>query len=61
MLDGEIDLQLEVGSKGGLDIPTSGADLNKVQLDYSVITDSDLSSGLPSGSGKEIGHLFFLI
>ena len=36
-------------------------DGNDVELDYSVITDSDLSSGLPSGTGKAIGHLFFLI
>jgi hypothetical protein len=32
-----------------------------IELDYSVITDSDLSGGLPSGSGKDVGHLFFLI
>ena len=32
-----------------------------VELDYSVITDSDLSGGLPSGSGKDVGHLYFLI
>ena len=61
VLDGEIDLELEVGSLGGLSIPTSGTDANKVQLDYSVITDSDLSGGLPSGTGKAIGHLFFLV
>ena len=60
-LDGRIAVELEVGSLGGLSIPTSGSDANKVQLDYSVITDSDLSGGLPSGSGKDVGHLYFLI
>ena len=61
VLDGRIAVELEVGSLGGLSIPTSGSDANKVQLDYSVITNSDLSGGLPSGSGKDVGHLFFLI
>ena len=61
VLDGRIAVELEVGSLGGLSIPTSGSDANKVQLDYSVITDSDLSGGLPSGSGKDVGHLYFLI
>ena len=61
VLDGRIAVELEVGSLGGLSIPTSGGDANKVQLDYSVITDSDLSGGLPSGSGKDVGHLYFLI
>jgi cytoskeletal protein CcmA (bactofilin family) len=60
-LDGRIAVELEVGSLGGLSIPTSGSDANKVQLDYSVITSSDLSGGLPSGSGKDVGHLYFLI
>ena len=60
-LDCRIAVELEVGSLGGLSIPTSGSDANKVQLDYSVITDSDLSGGLPSGSGKDVGHLYFLI
>ena len=36
-------------------------DGNHVELDYSVITDSDLTSGLPDGSSKDVGHLFFLI
>ena len=36
-------------------------DGNDVELDYSVITDSDLSGGLPSGSGKSVGHLYFLV
>jgi hypothetical protein len=36
-------------------------DGDDVELDYSVITDSDLSSGLPSGSGKSVGHLYFLV
>ncbi len=36
-------------------------DGDDVELDYSVITDSDLSGGLPSGSGKSVGHLYFLI
>ena len=61
VLDGRIAVELEVGSLGGLSIPTSGSDANKVQLDYSVITDSDLTSGLPSGTGKDVGHLYFLI
>ena len=60
-LDGRITVGLKIGSLGGLSIPTSGSDANKVQLDYSVITDSDLTSGLPSGSGKDVGHLYFLI
>jgi len=36
-------------------------DGDDVELDYSVITDGDLSGGLPSGSGKSVGHLYFLI
>ena len=52
--DGEITLEASVSNGIALDG-------NDIELDYSVITDSDLSSGLPSGSGKEIGHLFFLI
>ena len=52
--DGEITLEASVSN--GITL-----DGNDIELDYSVITDSDLSSGLPSGSGKEIGHLFFLI
>ena len=54
VLDGEVDVEALVSNGIGL----NG---NNIELDYSVITDSDLSSGLPSGSGKEIGHLFFLI
>jgi len=52
--DGEITFEASVSNGIALDG-------NDIELDYSVITDSDLSSGLPSGSGKEIGHLFFLI
>jgi hypothetical protein len=33
----------------------------KVVLDYSIIDDGDLSGGLPSGTGKSVGHLYFLI
>lgn len=47
---------LSVNTQNGVKINS-----DNVELDYSVITDSDLSGGLPSGSGKEIGHLFFLI
>ena len=54
VLDGEIDVEALVSNGIGL----NG---NNIELDYTVITDSDLSGGLPSGSGKEIGHLFFLI
>ena len=54
VLDGEVDVEALVSNGIGL----NG---NNIELDYTVITDSDLSGGLPSGSGKEIGHLFFLI
>ena len=59
---------------GGSDTPIDGQttlsvntsngvklDGDDVELDYSVITDSDLSGGLPSGSGKSVGHIYFLI
>lgn len=37
-------------------------DGNDVELDYEVITDSDLSGGLPSGTGSDpVGRLYFLI
>ncbi len=47
---------LSVNTQNGVKINS-----DNVELDYSVITDSDLSGGLPSGSGKDVGHLFFLI
>ena len=47
---------LSVATENGVKL-----DGNHVELDYSVITDSDLTSGLPDGSGKDVGHLFFLI
>ena len=47
---------LSVNTSNGVKI-----DGDDVELDYSVITDSDLSSGLPSGSGKSVGHLYFLV
>ena len=52
--DGEITLEASVSNGIALDG-------NDIELDYSVITDSDLSGGLPSGTGKAIGHLFFLV
>ena len=60
--DGGDDTALD--GRATLTVATSNGitlDGNDIELDYSVITDSDLSSGLPSGSGKDIGHLFFLI
>ena len=53
-LDGRI--TMSVNTSNGVKI-----DGDDVELDYSVITDSDLSSGLPSGSGKSVGHLYFLV
>ena len=47
---------LSVNTSNGVKI-----DGDDVELDYSVITDSDLTSGLPDGSSKDVGHLFFLI
>ena len=47
---------LNVNTSNGVKI-----DGDDVELDYSVITDSDLSGGLPSGSGKSVGHLYFLV
>jgi len=47
---------LSVNTSNGVKI-----DGDDVELDYSVITDSDLSGGLPSGSGKSVGHLYFLV
>ena len=52
---GKISAEVENGIKLG------AGDSDKLQLDYSVITDGDLSGGLPSGSGKSVGHLYFLI
>ena len=54
VLDGQT--TLSVNTSNGVKL-----DGDDVELDYSVITDSDLSSGLPSGSGKSVGHLYFLI
>ena len=53
-LDGQT--TLSVNTSNGVKL-----DGDDVELDYSVITDSDLTSGLPSGSGKSVGHLYFLI
>ena len=53
-LDGRI--TMSVNTSNGVKI-----DGDDVELDYSVITDSDLSGGLPSGSGKSVGHLYFLV
>ena len=53
-LDGRV--TMSVNTSNGVKI-----DGDDVELDYSVITDSDLSGGLPSGTGKAIGHLFFLV
>ncbi len=52
---GKISAEVENGIKLG------AGDSDKIQLDYSVITDGDLSGGLPSGTGKVVGHLYFLI
>ena len=54
VLDGQA--TLSVNTSNGVKL-----DGDDVELDYSVITDSDLSSGLPSGSGKSVGHLYFLV
>ena len=61
VLDGRIAVELEVGSLGGLSIPTSGSDQDKVMLDYSITPSGNLGGNPPSGSGKDIGHLFFII
>ena len=53
-LDGRI--TMSVNTSNGVKI-----DGDDVELDYSVITNSDLSGGLPSGSGKSVGHLYFLV
>jgi len=53
-IDGRV--TMSVNTSNGVKI-----DGDDVELDYSVITDSDLSGGLPSGSGKSVGHLFFLV
>ncbi len=55
-LDGRITVETVVSN--GIKLDSTNHD---IELDYSVITDSDLTGGLPSGSGKEIGHLFFLV
>ena len=47
---------LSVNTSNGVKI-----DGDDVELDYSVITDSDLTGGLPDGSSKDVGHLFFLV
>ena len=47
---------LSVNTSNGVKI-----DGDDVELDYSVIQNSDLSGGLPSGTGKQIGHLYFLV
>ena len=60
-LDGRISVELEVGSLGGLSIPTSGSDQDKVMLDYSITPSGNLGGNPPSGTGKDIGHLFFII
>lgn len=60
--DGGTDTSLD--GRATLSVATSNGvklDGNDVELDYSVITDSDLSGGLPSGTGKSVGHLFFLV
>jgi len=54
VLDGQT--TLSVNTSNGVKL-----DGDDVELDYSVITDSDLTGGLPSGSGKSVGHLYFLI
>ena len=54
-LDGEITLEALVSNGVKLDG-------NDIELDYEVITDTDLSGGLPSGtSGDPVGRLYFLI
>ena len=60
--DGGSDTQLD--GQTTLSVNTSNGvklDGDDVELDYSIITDSDLTSGLPSGSGKSVGHIYFLI
>ena len=60
--DGGTDTSLD--GRATLSVATSNGvklDGNDVELDYSIITDSDLSGGLPSGTGKSVGHLFFLV
>jgi len=47
---------LSVNTSNGVKI-----DGDDVELDYSVISDSDLTGGLPDGSSKDVGHLFFLV
>ena len=54
VLDGQA--TLSVNTSNGVKL-----DGDDVELDYSVITNSDLSGGLPSGSGKSVGHLYFLV
>jgi len=44
--------------QNGLTVGSS--DTDKVELDYEVITSGSFS-GTPSGSGKAVGHLFFVI
>jgi hypothetical protein len=69
---GDSDVQSYLSGGAGLALSGAGAfsvntsngvklDGDDVELDYSVITDGDLSGGLPSGSGKSVGHLYFLI
>ena len=54
-LDGEITLEALVSNGVKLDG-------NDIELDYEVITDTDLSGGLPSGTGWDpVGRLYFLI
>ena len=60
--DGSGDTSLD--GRTTLSVRTSNGvklDGNDVELDYSVITDSDLTGGLPDGSSKDVGHLFFLV
>ena len=55
---------LAMSGAGAFSVNTSNGvkiDGDDVELDYSVITDGDLTGGLPSGSGKSVGHLYFLI
>ena len=60
--DGSGDTSLD--GRTTLSVRTSNGvklDGDDVELDYSVITDSDLTGGLPDGSSKDVGHLFFLV
>ena len=61
--DGGDDTQLD--GQTTLSVATSNGvklDGNDVELDYEVITDTDLSGGLPSGTGSDpVGRLYFLI